>query len=306
MTNNSYLDIYRDIIPDYKMFCESIKLPAPIHIRINTLKAEPARLKRDMEKRGIKLKPAGDKKCLFFEINDSISSGNLPEYFMGHIHPQALTSCIASSALLPQKDSMVLDMCASPGGKTSHLSDIMSNTGLVVANELYPSRRIPLAHTLSRLGVINSIQTGYQAQEFPLKERFDYVMADVPCSGEGRLRSNMNQDKFRIIRSMKNNKLLEIQKKIILRGFDLLKSNGVMLYATCTYNPKENESVVQHLLNNREAEILPLKCDFPSEKGLSHWREYKYDRKMERTARFYPHRVNSVGFFMARIGRRKR
>jgi NOL1/NOP2/sun family putative RNA methylase len=306
MTNNSYLDTYRDIIPDYKMFCESIKLPAPTHIRINTLKADPARVKRDMEKRGIKLKPAGDKKGLFFEISNSISSGNLPEYFMGHIHPQALTSCIASYALSPQKDSLVLDMCASPGGKTSHLSDIMSNTGLVVANELYPTRRIPLAHTLSRLGVMNSIQTGYQAQEFPLRERFDYVLADVPCSGEGRLRANINHDKFRNIRPIKSNKLLELQKKIVIRGFNLLKDNGVMLYATCTYNPGENESVVQYLLDNREAEILPLKCDFTSEKGLSRWRECNYDRKMERTARFYPHRVNSVGFFMARIGRRKR
>lgn len=306
MTNKSYLDVYRDIIPDYKMFCESINLPAPTHIRINTLKADPVRVKRGMEKRGIKLKSAGDKEGLFFEICDSISSGNLPEYFMGHIHPQALTSCIAASALSPQKDRLVLDMCASPGGKTSHLSDIISNTGLVVANEIYPGRRIPLAHTLFRLGVMNSVQTGYQAQEFPLRERFDYILADVPCSGEGRLRIDKKQDRFRNIRSRASNKLLELQKKIIIRGFDLLKDEGVMLYATCTYNPEENESVVQHLLDNREAEILPLKCDFPFERGLNQWRKWNYDRKMERAARFYPHRVNSVGFFMARIGKRKR
>jgi 16S rRNA C967 or C1407 C5-methylase (RsmB/RsmF family) len=130
-------------------------------------------------------------------------------------------------------------------------------------------------------------------------------MADVPCSGEGRLRGK-KQDKFLNARSIVRNKLLELQKKIIIRGFDLLKDEGVMLYSTCTYNPEENESAVQYLLDNRDAQVLPLKYDFPFEKGLKQWRGFKYDKEMERTARFYPHHVNSVGFFMARIGKRRR
>ncbi len=305
MNTETYPHIYQNIIPDFEEFCESINLPAPTHIRVNTLKTDPEMVKRGMEKRGIELRSSGDKNGLFFGIDDTVSSGNLPEYFLGHIHPQALTSCIAASVLSPEKESLALDMCASPGGKTSHLSAIMSNTGMIVANELYPGRRVPLAHTLSRLGVMNCIQTGYQAQEFPMRQQFDFVLADVPCSGEGRMRNIKKPDKFLNISSKAGHNLTNLQKKIILRGFDLLRDQGVMLYATCTYNPEENESIVQHLLDNRDAGILPIECDFAFERGLNQWRECKYDETMERTARFYSHHVNSVGFFMARIGRRK-
>ncbi|MDY7037764.1 MAG: RsmB/NOP family class I SAM-dependent RNA methyltransferase, partial [Thermodesulfobacteriota bacterium] len=94
-------------------------------------------------------------------------------------------------------------------------------------------------------------------------------------------------------------------KKIILRGFDLLKDNGQMIYATCTYNPDENESVVDFLLKNREAMILPIDIGFKHDPGLSGWRKKEYDKQVQRAVRFYPHRVDSVGFFMARISRRR-
>jgi NOL1/NOP2/sun family putative RNA methylase len=231
------------------------------------------------------------------------SPGNLIEYFLGHIHPQALTSCLASIVLSPGKNSYVLEMCAAPGGKTSHLAQLINNTGLIVANELYPNRHIPLGHTLERLGVLNTVITGYQAQEFPLKQRFDYILADVPCSGEGGFRKIKESSTYR--ETSEKQKLPDLQKKIILRGFDLLKEYGEMLYSTCTYNPEENESVVNFLLQNRDAVLLPLDAGFDSEPGILEWRDEKYDTELQKTARFYPHRINSVGFFMARIGRRR-
>ena len=99
--------------------------------------------------------------------------------------------------------------------------------------------------------------------------------------------------------------LAALQKKIILRGFDLLKDKGEMLYSTCTYDPRENEEVVDFLLNNREAELLPINLEVDYEPGIIEWRNKKYDARIDQSARFYPHRVNSVGFFMARIGRRQ-
>ena len=77
-----------------------------------------------------------------------------------------------------------------------------------------------------------------------------------------------------------------------------------MVYATCTYNPDENESVVHFLLENRDAELLPVNLGFHYEPGLTEWRDKTYDKQLKRAARFYPHKVDSVGFFMARIGRR--
>ncbi len=100
-------------------------------------------------------------------------------------------------------------------------------------------------------------------------------------------------------------KLPDLQKKIIIRGFDLLKEDGVMVYSTCTYNPEENESVVNYLLNNRDAILLPIDVGSVHEQWISQWRQENYDEQLKRTARFYPHRINSVGFFMAAIGRRR-
>ncbi len=295
---------YREIIPDFDAFIDSLGRPMPVHLRVNRIKVEPERLVHILTERGINLKPMGDEGKRFFEVIDLKSPGNLPEYFSGYIHPQALTSCLASMVLAPHKETLVLDMCSSPGGKTAHMADIMGNSGLLIANELYPTRHIPLGHTLTRLGVINAIYTEYQAQEFPLKQRFDFIMADVPCSGEGRIRKPDETSNSYPSKPHPGNKLLELQKKMILRGFDLLKDDGVMLYSTCTYNPSENEETVQFLLDNRDAELLPIDIQFPHMDGLTEFNGVSYDRQLNRAARFYPHIVNSVGFFMARIGKR--
>ncbi|RPI74331.1 MAG: hypothetical protein EHM45_19275 [Desulfobacteraceae bacterium] len=98
-------------------------------------------------------------------------------------------------------------------------------------------------------------------------------------------------------------KLVELQKRTILRGYDLLKVKGTMVYATCTYHPLENEAVVDYLLKNREAELLPIETGPAGEPGLTQWQKEHYDRSLQKTVRFYPHRLDSVGFFMARIGK---
>ena len=296
-------EAYNEIIPDFSLFQEVLHKPLTPHLRVNRIRIEPETLLQLLKKRGIYLEQAVEMDQAFYLAPESISLGNLPEYFAGYIHPQALTPCLASVALSPQKATYVLDMCAAPGGKTSHLAQLMENTGVIVANELYPSRHPGLGHTLSRLGVLNTVVTDYQAQQFPLKQRFDFVLADVPCSGEGRFRQI--EKSFIYSERGSKKKLPDLQKKIILRGFDLLKENGLMLYATCTYNPEENESVVDYLLKNRAAELLPIDVGLDYEPGICEWRQIKYDEQLKKTARFYPHRVDSVGFFMARIGRKK-
>ena len=294
---------YYDIIPDFSLFQESLHNPFPSHLRVNRIKTEPDLLVDSLKAKGIHLESATEENDTLYCAQGLNTSGNLLEYFLGHIHPQALTSCLASIALGTKQDSCVLDLCASPGGKTSHLAELMNNTGFIAANELNARRQIPLGHTLERLGVLNAVITGYQAQEFPMKHCFDYILADVPCSGEGRFRKTKENLVYR--ETGAKNKLPELQKKIVLRGFDLLKENGEMLYSTCTYNPEENESVVSYLLENRDAKILPIQVGLDYDPGIVKWRNEKYGKQLERTARFYPHKVDSVGFFMARIGRGK-
>jgi NOL1/NOP2/sun family putative RNA methylase len=294
---------YSEIIPEFSLFQESLQRPIPTHLRINRLLIEPASLIHLLEEKGIQLVRSSERYDTLYLAPGLASPGNLLEYFLGYIHPQALTSAIASIALVPKENSYLLDMCAAPGGKSAHCAQLMKNTGLIISNDLYTSRHISLGHTLSRLGVLNAVVTGYQAQEFPLKQCFDYVLADVPCSCEGKFRKTRDTSSYR--ENKGKEKLPDLQKKIILRGFDLLQKNGQMLYATCTYNPEENESVVDLLLKERDAELLPIDVGFDFEPGITEWKDKRYDKRLKNAVRFYPHRLDSVGFFMARIGRRR-
>ncbi|HEJ83590.1 MAG TPA: RsmB/NOP family class I SAM-dependent RNA methyltransferase [Desulfobacteraceae bacterium] len=293
---------YGDIIPDFSAFQESLGKPLPTHIRINRLRVEPATLIRLLEEKGICLTRASqryDTLCLAPGLS---SPGNLLEYFLGYIHPQALTSAMAALVLSPAENCSLLDMCAAPGGKSSHCADLMNNTGLIISNDLYTNRHPALGHTLARMGVLNAVVTAYQAQEFPLKHRFDFVLADVPCSCEGKFRKTETASRYREVRGKET--LPDLQKKILFRGFDLLKENGRLLYSTCTYNPRENESVVDRLLNERDAELFPIDIGIDLDAGLTEWNGETYDKRLGKALRFYPHRIDSVGFFMAGIGRR--
>ncbi|WP_035254178.1 RsmB/NOP family class I SAM-dependent RNA methyltransferase [Desulfatiglans anilini] len=292
---------YQVIVPDYPLFEEKLRDPLPVHLRVNQLKASPGAVRTALERTGISLLPSIDDAHGLYEAQGLDAPGNLLAYYMGQIHPQALTSCLAALVLQPAAGQCVLDLCAAPGGKTAHLAQLMGNRGLVVANELYASRQVPLGHTLARLGVANTVVTGYQAQEFPLRQRFDRVLADVPCSGEGRFRRVKAGSHAR--GSTGKTWMTDLQRKIILRAYDLLDEGGRLLYATCTYNPLENEAVVQYLLENREARLIPIQSGIAAEPGIQEWEDERYDRQLAMAARFYPHRVDSVGFFMALIGR---
>lgn len=293
---------YQELIPDFNAFLESHAKPLPNHFRVNRLKIAPDPLVRMLGGKGISLRERRLGHDMFCEAPGSLSTGKLIEYFLGYLHPQALTSCLASVILAPRPNSYVLDLCAAPGGKTAHMAQAMNNTGLIIANELQQRRHAPLVHTLSRLGVMNAVVTRYPAQEFPLRERFDFIMADVPCSGEGRWRPS--GQRYAKEGGGYRARVVDTQKRMILRAFDLLRENGVLLYSTCTYHPEENEGVVDFLLQNREAEVLPI-GDVPGvAPGVSAWKEEQYDGQVRRAGRFYPHRIDSVGFFMAKIGRR--
>ena len=217
-SSNPIFDRYRDIIPEFDSFSDALHQPFPAHLRVNRIRIEPCELSARFAEKGIRLREMPCPDNTLFEAPGLTSPGNLLEYYAGYVHSQAYTSCLASIALFPEPGSYVLDMCASPGGKSSHLAQLTGPEGLIVANELYPSRYVALSSTLSRLGVSNCVFTGYQAQEFPLRQQFDYVLADVPCSGDGRIRLVREDSAYKTDNSGVSSKLLALQKKIILRG----------------------------------------------------------------------------------------
>ena len=301
---SSPFDAYREIIPDYQGFLEALHRPMPTHLRVNLLKTAVAPVIKKMNDRGITLIPVTKSDPSLFFAPDPGLKGNFLDHVLGYIHFQALTSCLTSLALSPLPESLVLDLCASPGGKSSHMAQLMENTGVIVANEPDLKRQVPLSHNLSRLGVLNTVVTRYQAQEFTLRQKFDYVLADVPCSGEGRFRFPGNTVWYGEPKHAE--RLHDLQKRIISRAFDLLRTGGIMVYSTCTYNPLENEEIVDGLLKERRgAELLPIECGFPYSSGVLSWDRKVYEAELQKAARFYPHQLDSVGFFVAKISRRE-
>ncbi len=292
---------YASFIPDFDQFQEALHRPIPTHLRINTLKCDIDQAAGSLKDKGVEVVQTLPEEPTLVAAPNLDKPGKLIEFHLGCIHVQALTSCVASLLLDPRPGQYVLDMCAAPGGKTSHMAQLMENHGLIVANELYPKRHVSLGHNLARLGVANTIITGYQAQQFPLRHKFDLILADVPCSGEGTFRKAKPGQAYR--ETPEKVKLPDLQKKILIRGFDLLKPGGTLLYSTCTYNPEENEAVVSALLAEREADLLKIGLELPMEQGITEWKGQKYDRRVRHARRFYPHRIDSVGFFMAKIGK---
>ncbi|MFP3927759.1 MAG: hypothetical protein ACLFUP_02550 [Desulfobacteraceae bacterium] len=268
---------------------------------MNRIKASPERVMAELAGRGIRVERSHPD---FPELLAAVgleAPGRLPAHFRGDIHAQALTSCLCGRLLSPPVGGLVLDMCAAPGGKTTHMADLMENQGMLVANEPSQPRQSALSGNLSRLGVLNTVITAYQAQQFPMRQRFDHILADVPCSGEGGIRGEGLYREW----AEAPPSLLDLQRKILVRGFDLLTPGGVMLYSTCTYAPEENEAALHHLLTTRDrVDVLPLEPGLPYEPGVTSWNGSRYDQRVQKSVRLYPHRVDSVGFFMAFIRRK--
>jgi NOL1/NOP2/sun family putative RNA methylase len=301
MTANAPFSRYREIIPAFDEFTEALRRPLPVHVRTNNLKVSPHQVLDRAAFEGFRLERSHPFDNTLYTFTGPETPGNTMAYFLGHLHPQALTSCLAAPSLAPEPGAYVLDMCAAPGGKTAHLAALMDNRGLVVANDLHGGRHAALAHTLGRMGVLNSVMTAYQAQEFPARHGFHFVLADVPCSGEGGFRALDGRTER--VRGPGVRRFPELQKRILLRGFDLLEPGGTLLYSTCTYDPEENEAVVDHLLRERDAQVLPFAPGVPCEPGVTGWKGRRFDTRLQHTRRFYPHRVDSVGFYMARLCR---
>jgi len=298
LTPEEYFSPFSQIVPDFAAFCSKLSDPLPVHLRMNTLKAPVRETRLRLEQQGIALVKEYPLKLVYRTENIS-QPGHLLEFSLGHLHSQAFSSVLAAFVLGPEPGEVVLDLCAAPGSKTSLIAQLMQNKGMIVANDSNPDRLIPLRANLKRLGVTNTVVTRYPGQHFPKRFFFDRVLVDVPCSAEGTLRAGPGGT----IRqsTWASQKLTKLQRHLLVMAFDLLKAGGTLVYSTCTYSPDENESAVQFLLKTRPAEIKPIGMDLPHSPGLEQWKETSYDPSIKYSWRIYPHQIDTVGFFMARV-----
>ena len=189
--------------------------------------------------------------------------------------------------LLPARPVRMLDLCAAPGGKSTLAASLLSPESLLVSNEVIRSRAAILKENIIKWGHSNIVVTSNDPRDFrPLRETFDIILVDAPCSGEGMFR----KDPLSVKEWSESNLQLcsERQCRILSEIWDCLKPEGFLIYSTCTYNPEENESVLSWLLRTFEARSIPINHSFDSiTPGEADFPCY----------RFYPHKTQGEGFF---------
>jgi NOL1/NOP2/sun family putative RNA methylase len=290
---------YAQIIPDFDEFLSLQAQPLASSARINTLKIDKSSLLRRLDRANIAYRtlewyPLG----LLLEME---RPGKMVEHMLGLIHIQEVVSMIPPIVLDPQPGQTVLDLCAAPGSKTSQISQLMNNLGLVVANEPSLSRITPLRANCERLGAINVAITRYDGRGFP-DHQFDRVLVDAPCSSEGTSRKDSAVlNRYSVKRSLD---LQALQLGLLSRAVSLLRSGGVLVYSTCTYAPEENEAVIDKVLENSKDTLMLEDASIPGLKGCSgiaEWEGAIFREDLKRTVRYYPHQNDTGGFFIAKM-----
>ena len=289
------LERYRSIVPDWDAFADACRRPLPATIRVQTGRIGPEDLSRRLTSKGYSLRAVPWAPAFFRADGEAI--GKTIEHWLGLFYVQELVQAIPVLALDPRRGEKVLDLCAAPGGKATQAADRMANEGLLVANEPNGRRMQALLANLNRMGTLNVAVTGYRGESFPVSERFDRVLVDAPCSAEGTLRREaaLRQGAYpAVIRRM-----AALQRRLIVRGYDLLRAGGTLVYSTCTFAPEENEAVVAFLLEERDARIEPLALPFPFSGGILAWEGLAFPEAVRGCARIYPHEIDSGGGFVA-------
>jgi 16S rRNA (cytosine1407-C5)-methyltransferase len=292
---------------DKKAYWEIVHTEAQNYIRCNTLKITPEKLmSKFKEKNWLVKQPFSDHPEIMI-IQNPLMPGELgrsKEHLLGYYYVQEISSMLPILALKPDETDSFLDLCASPGSKTTQAAAMMNNKGNIVANDSNLGRMVILASNLEKCGVSNTIVTKRDGVRLCQKLNSmdfnpDKILVDAPCSGEGTLRSSPKT--FLIWNEKMINVFSSQQKALAASALELLKEEGEMIYSTCTHAPEENEEVVQYLLDNFDIELLPVKIPIKARPGLTKWRNKEYSKELVKCARIYPQDNNTEGFFVCKI-----
>ena len=250
-------------------------------LRFNTLKVQSP------EERMLILKVLGissDKRVSWaneaYYFDENVRPGKHPYHEMGLYYIQEPSAMSAAALLAPKPGMRVLDLCAAPGGKSTQLATYLGDSGLLVSNEINTQRSRILSQNIERMGIKNAIVTNEDsfvlASHFP--GFFNAIQVDAPCSGEGMFRKLPEAIEQWSIENVAI--CAARQKEILDNAAVMLKPGGVIVYSTCTFSKEENEDVIEYFLERHP------------------------DFTLEEMERFWPHKVDGEGHFVAKLVRR--
>jgi 16S rRNA (cytosine967-C5)-methyltransferase len=266
---------------------------APLVLRVNSCKSSREALLALLLKSGVsavatRWSPVG------IWVKSRSPVDQLPGFQEGLFQVQGEASQLVSYLLSPQKGERILDACAAPGGKTTHIAELMADTGEVIALDKSEKGIDKIRENAARLG-LTSIRAAKADIRHPLPAEFrspyDRILVDAPCSALGTLRSHPEIKWHRNESDIK--RLAHLQKHIIDQVVHYLKPGGVLVYSTCTLTKDENENVVEDFLEDHKEFVLDDAAGYLSGRASSLVRGSYYMA--------LPHRHNTDGFFAARM-----
>ncbi|MTV81131.1 RsmB/NOP family class I SAM-dependent RNA methyltransferase [Secundilactobacillus folii] len=261
------------------------------------------------ENNGFRLNPRRDRPA-DLDLSDPIPytewgyygkvSGKSLDHQSGAVYSQEPSAMFVGEVAHPKPNMRVLDLCASPGGKTTHLSSFLQQSGMLVSNEIMGKRAKILAENTERFGLQNTLvlneDPAHIAKNFT--GFFDQVLVDAPCSGEGMFRKD--PDAMAYWSPDYVEACAKRQREILTEAVKTLKPDGELIYSTCTFSPEEDEQIIAWLLSTYpQFDMVPIKKTAGIIDAKPEWANG--DERLKNAARLFPHLMRGEGHFVAKL-----
>jgi len=246
-----------------KSICESFLKERPITIRTNTTKITPEVLKEKLEAEGVTVQVV-EPLDYAFEIKGFDYLQSLDSFNEGLFYVQDISSMMVAEIAAPEKNSYIIDVCAAPGGKSSHLAEKMEGSGMVEARDLTEYKVSLIEENIERHGLenMNAVQKDATIFDEDSVNKADVLICDLPCSGLG-VMGKKTDIRYKMT-AEKQRDLVQLQREILSTVHAYVKPGGVMVYSTCTIHKGENEGNVEWFVKNHpEFEVLSKEQMFP-------------------------------------------
>jgi len=267
-----------------------------VTIRVNRVRGTKEELRQKLEAEGIVVADGNLSEDALVILKGNVIKTKAFE--QGWFYVQDESSMLVARALKPKHHSKVLDTCSAPGGKTTHVAELMRQTGTVYAHDVYEHKIKLIEDNVKRLGLTNVVATLQDATTLDARyeaESFDSVLVDAPCSGLGILRRH---PEVKITKQPSDlDEIMRIQEKILNTVASLVKKGGTLVYSTCTVNRKENDKMIEKFLANHEDYELDQSLETRLPQCLS-------EQTKKGMVQLFPGDYQTDGFFIACLKRR--